>query len=58
MIYLLATAKCDGPILDRVCRDLARIHIELLSHPSDKIGMLEITEEFPTFSVQHSDHVL
>src|SRR2546423_8657027 len=44
MTYLLAL---DMPrtILDRVCTDLARIHLELLSHPSDRIGMLDLLEQ-------------
>ena len=48
MTYLLAL---DIPphILDRVCRDLTRIHLELLSHPSDRIGMLDLSAEVPDF---------
>jgi Phosphotransferase enzyme family len=43
MTYLLAL---DIPprILDQVCKDLARIHLELLSHPSGRIGMLDLSE--------------
>lgn len=43
MTYLLAL---DIPphILDQVCKDLARIHRELLSHPSSHIGMLDLSE--------------
>lgn len=44
MTYLL-TLDLPQFIIEQVCRDLVRIHMELLSHPSDRIGMLDILEE-------------
>ena len=43
MTYLLAL---DIPphIIDQVCKDLVRIHLELLSHPFGRIRMLDLSE--------------
>src|SRR5947207_1941285 len=60
MTYLLAL---DIPphILDQVCKDLARIHLQLLSHPSGRIGMLDLSEEpdppSPTFGPYSLDAI-
>jgi len=37
MTYFLALNKIKGRMLDHVCQELARIHLELLSHPSNTI---------------------
>ena len=42
---LLFKTDVDSIIFDRVLFDLAMIHLELLSHPFDRIGMLELPHE-------------
>ena len=45
-IRMSAFLAIDVPphLLDRVFKDLSRIHLELLSHPSDRIGMLDLSQ--------------